>query len=103
MARDSTNRRMNYEHRHSRIGCYTAPSVHFSTAEQVHDQRVVTLAAANSEPSARCGLLVRSHDGGRYRRRRGQCRALRIECGEVPKLWFHVAVCADEAMGGSRR
>ncbi|GGS28778.1 hypothetical protein GCM10010269_79370 [Streptomyces humidus] len=36
----------NHEHRHSGIGLHTPASVHFGTAEQVRDQRAVTLAKA---------------------------------------------------------
>ncbi|MFD4977877.1 integrase core domain-containing protein, partial [Streptomyces sp. NPDC058424] len=36
----------NHEHRHSGIGLHTPASVHFGTAEQVRDQRTVTLAEA---------------------------------------------------------
>lgn len=36
----------NHEHRHSGIGLHTPASVHFGTAEQVRDQRAVTLAEA---------------------------------------------------------
>ncbi|WP_405908798.1 hypothetical protein OG742_30825 [Streptomyces sp. NBC_00828] len=36
----------NHEHRHSGIGLHTHASVHFGTAEQVRDQRAVTLAEA---------------------------------------------------------
>ncbi|MFI0264264.1 transposase [Streptomyces sp. NPDC017056] len=36
----------NHEHRHSGIGFHTPASVHFDTAEQVRDQRAVTLADA---------------------------------------------------------
>ncbi len=36
----------NHEHRHSGIGYHTPASVHFGTAEQVRDQRAVTLAEA---------------------------------------------------------
>ncbi|MEU2835186.1 integrase core domain-containing protein [Streptomyces lavendulae] len=36
----------NHEHRHSGIGFHTPASVHFGTAEEVRDQRAVTLAEA---------------------------------------------------------
>ncbi|MEX3099482.1 MULTISPECIES: DDE-type integrase/transposase/recombinase [unclassified Streptomyces] len=36
----------NHEHRHSGIGWHTPASVHFGTAEEVRDQRAVTLAEA---------------------------------------------------------
>ena len=36
----------NHQHRHSGIGLHTPASVHFGTADQVRDQRTVTLAEA---------------------------------------------------------
>jgi transposase InsO family protein len=36
----------NHEHRHSGIGLHTPASVHFGTADEVRDQRTITLAAA---------------------------------------------------------
>jgi transposase InsO family protein len=36
----------NHEHRHSGIGWHTPASVHFGTADEIRDQRAVTLAAA---------------------------------------------------------
>jgi putative transposase len=36
----------NHEHRHSGIGLHTPASVHFGTADQVRDQRAITLAEA---------------------------------------------------------
>ena len=36
----------NHEHRHSGIGLHTPASVHFGTAEQIREQRAITLTAA---------------------------------------------------------
>lgn len=36
----------NHEHRHSGIALHTPASVHFGTADLIHDQRAVTLADA---------------------------------------------------------
>ncbi|WP_079148060.1 DDE-type integrase/transposase/recombinase [Streptomyces agglomeratus] len=45
----------NHEHRHSGIGWHTPASVHFGTAEEVRDQRAVTLAAAYTSHPERFG------------------------------------------------
>lgn len=45
----------NHEHRHSGIGWHTPASVHFGTAEEVRDQRAVTLAAAYTRHPERFG------------------------------------------------
>jgi transposase InsO family protein len=45
----------NHEHRHSGIGWHTPASVHFGTADQVRDQRAVTLAAAYARHPERFG------------------------------------------------
>ncbi|WP_406466521.1 IS3 family transposase [Streptomyces sp. NBC_01594] len=45
----------NHEHRHSGIGWHTPTSVHFGTAEEVRDQRAVTLAEAYARHPERFG------------------------------------------------
>ncbi|MGW2043403.1 transposase [Streptomyces virginiae] len=45
----------NHEHRHSGIGWHTPASVHFGTAEEVRDQRTVTLADAHARHPERFG------------------------------------------------
>ncbi|GCB50891.1 mobile element protein [Streptomyces sp. NL15-2K] len=45
----------NHEHRHSGIGWHTPASVHYGTAEEVRDQRAVTLAAAYTSHPERFG------------------------------------------------
>ncbi|MFI5868528.1 IS3 family transposase [Streptomyces sp. NPDC051546] len=45
----------NHEHRHSGIGYHTPASVHFGTAEEVRDQRAVTLAQAYAQHPERFG------------------------------------------------
>jgi putative transposase len=49
----------NHEHRHSGIGLHTPASVHFGTAEQVRDQRTVTLAEAYARHPERFGRRPR--------------------------------------------
>jgi transposase InsO family protein len=45
----------NHEHRHSGIGWHTPASVHFGTADEIRDQRAVTLAAAYARHPKRFG------------------------------------------------
>ncbi|WP_181446899.1 IS3 family transposase, partial [Streptomyces sp. NTH33] len=45
----------NHEHRHSGIGWHTPASVHFGTAEEVRDQRAVTLSEAYARHPERFG------------------------------------------------
>ncbi|MFE4973374.1 transposase [Kitasatospora sp. NPDC056651] len=45
----------NHEHRHSGIGLHTPASVHFGTAEEIRDQRAVTLAEAHARHPERFG------------------------------------------------
>ncbi|MFD3937826.1 IS3 family transposase [Streptomyces sp. NPDC058611] len=45
----------NHEHRHSGIGYHTPASVHFGTAEEVRDQRAVTLAQVYAQHPERFG------------------------------------------------
>ncbi|WPW27463.1 DDE-type integrase/transposase/recombinase [Streptomyces atratus] len=45
----------NHEHRHSGIGWHTPAFVHFGTAEEVRDQRAVTLAEAHARHPERFG------------------------------------------------
>jgi putative transposase len=45
----------NHEHRHSGIGWHTPASVHFGTADEIRDQRAVTLAAAYARHPERFG------------------------------------------------
>ncbi|MEU3173024.1 integrase core domain-containing protein [Streptomyces sp. NPDC007000] len=49
----------NHEHRHSGIAWHTPASVHFGTAEEVRDQRAVTLAEAYARHPERFGLRPR--------------------------------------------
>ncbi|KND38888.1 transposase [Streptomyces stelliscabiei] len=49
----------NHEHRHSGIGWHTPASVHFGTAEEVRDQRAVTLAEAYTRHPERFGRRPR--------------------------------------------
>ncbi|TWG06249.1 integrase-like protein [Streptomyces brevispora] len=49
----------NHEHRHSGIGRHTPASVHFGTAEEVRDQRAVTLAEAYARHPERFGRRPR--------------------------------------------
>ncbi|MGW2430945.1 integrase core domain-containing protein [Streptomyces sp. NPDC001226] len=49
----------NHEHRHSGIGWHTPASVHFGTAEEVRDQRAVTLAEAYARHPERFGRRPR--------------------------------------------
>lgn len=49
----------NHEHRHSSIGWHTPASVHFGTAEEVRDQRAVTLAEAYARHPERFGRRPR--------------------------------------------
>ncbi|MFD7001015.1 transposase [Streptomyces mirabilis] len=49
----------NHEHRHSGIGWHTPASVHFGTAEEVRDQRTVTLAEAYARHPERFGRRPR--------------------------------------------
>jgi putative transposase len=49
----------NHEHRHSGIGWHTPASVHFGTAEEVRDQRAVTLADAYARHPERFGRRPR--------------------------------------------
>ncbi|MBT2408542.1 MULTISPECIES: IS3 family transposase [unclassified Streptomyces] len=49
----------NHEHRHSGIGWHTPASVHFGTAEEVRDQRAVTLAQAYARHPERFGRRPR--------------------------------------------
>lgn len=49
----------NHEHRHSGIGWHTPASVHFGTAEEVRDQRAVTLAGAYARHPERFGRRPR--------------------------------------------
>ncbi|MCX5356375.1 DDE-type integrase/transposase/recombinase [Streptomyces mirabilis] len=49
----------NHEHRHSGIGWHTSASVHFGTAEEVRDQRAVTLAEAYARHPERFGRRPR--------------------------------------------
>jgi Integrase core domain len=49
----------NHEHRHSGIGWHTPASVHFGTAEEVRDQRAVTLTEAYTRHPERFGRRPR--------------------------------------------
>ncbi|MFF4186192.1 IS3 family transposase [Streptomyces sp. NPDC001691] len=49
----------NHEHRHSGIGWHTPASVHFGTAEEVRDQRVITLDQAYARHPERFGRRPR--------------------------------------------
>ncbi|WP_272491073.1 integrase core domain-containing protein [Streptomyces pacificus] len=49
----------NHEHRHSGIGWHTPASVHFGTADEVRDQRAVTLAEAYARHPERFGRRPR--------------------------------------------
>ncbi|GAA3052325.1 hypothetical protein GCM10010519_81030 [Streptomyces lactacystinicus] len=49
----------NHEHRHSGIGLHTPASVHFGTAEEVREQRAVTLAEAYARHPERFGRRPR--------------------------------------------
>jgi hypothetical protein len=49
----------NHEHRHSGIGWHTPASAHFGTAEEVRDQRAVTLAEAYARHPERFGRRPR--------------------------------------------
>ncbi|WP_328914256.1 MULTISPECIES: IS3 family transposase [unclassified Streptomyces] len=49
----------NHQHRHSGIGWHTPASVHFGTADEVRDQRAVTLATAYGRHPERFGRRPR--------------------------------------------
>ncbi|MFB7776798.1 integrase core domain-containing protein [Streptomyces bauhiniae] len=49
----------NHQYRHSGIGWHTPASVHFGTAEEVRDQRAVTLAKAYTRNPERFGCRPR--------------------------------------------
>ena len=49
----------NHEHRHSGIGLHTPASVHFGTADEIRDQRAVTLAEAYARHPERFGRRPR--------------------------------------------
>lgn len=49
----------NHEHRHSGIGLHTPASVHYGTADEIRDQRAVTLAMAYAQHPERFGRRPR--------------------------------------------